>query len=154
MSLPFHLIPETGCGRSPRSLVNAGFLGILMDINPRQKKHKDTRLFTPSSSIYNRSDRVQTFVRIRFRTKPYLCSDRNQGKLSTASYLTQKPRHPHIIPHNLPPMHLALHHLHIPHKNPSSRLPQRRNQIRVHQKAPMGRIHPVKSLPVPLSFDA
>ena len=33
-----NLIPEAGCGQSPQSLVNAGFLGILMDIDPWQKK--------------------------------------------------------------------------------------------------------------------
>jgi len=25
VSLPFHLIPEAGCGRSPRTIINAGF---------------------------------------------------------------------------------------------------------------------------------
>ena len=33
VSLPFHLIPEAGCGQSPRSLISAGFLDILVSIN-------------------------------------------------------------------------------------------------------------------------
>ena len=28
VSLSFHLIPEAGCGQSPRALINTGFLDI------------------------------------------------------------------------------------------------------------------------------
>ena len=81
VSLLFQLIPEAGCGQSPRSLVNAGFLGILMDINPRQKKSQRHKI------IYTLAGYVTDFCSVLSEKYPA-----QSGKFIPAQFLTLSQR--------------------------------------------------------------
>ena len=43
VSLPFHLIPEVGCGQSPQALINTGFLDIIGERKYPNRKSSKTQ---------------------------------------------------------------------------------------------------------------